>query len=1185
MIPPVQQRVTLDLDRLAETIVRVPDSLRIVRPIRRQADWQVSPALFSGHGAAIDWGKYVKTGAQKAALSQAIAAAKAGGKGAHPVATHLRWMMHAIVGLPTAPFQVWQRLTHLREGQELEPPQSMTAVGDIVTTFFRTPLAKLFVALTAGPNGAVLSALRGLPLLEGAELPVLVPANATRIVTLSSPSMAGVSMSGVAQVHGATGLTIHDYAALDGWQLVDTVGLPAHAPGMPGWAGPQGPGESPGLDPHDAAMGRLATGGAPFGWEDRMDAATAAPAWAAPDAAMLLASLLEEGGLVPSLFDAMHAPMTEQRKHRVPVAIDAVDVGPVTLPPGSADLPTLGIAQLAASTDPFLALALGFGTAVPPPDKAEVEAYARAMADPMMVAAAANTRLPDVDFLVTGAFGDAAHAFRLAAPIPAPPIGLVPFPPTSLTATPAPPDRPAAADAPWSAAATLGWDRVPRNSLYTVASAAGARAGAAGCDPILEARTGGGWHMIAATAGSDANGDQLPRYALRDPGVPLAGATLQQRWGVAQQTAFGLWSRWATAGATLEAPAPQVPVIAALRLEATPGATFADRCPAVAELELLYDWSVRRPATITLRARMYAAATRSAPLPDATLPAGFDRGAGPAGAGPGGEAIVITFDGDVPSATGAHGVTILPLDPDTGAALAGPPGPVRRYRVRVPGLGIDFGLGHAGIAIWAMAVERVAPSRASAWSPPRSCGAADPRPPQIVVPPVHIGSLPDAEGRSHVGLSWNASSPGGRYEVFESDEVTLLAHAGRPEPALGATLAERLAVLKALDIASLRPAFARRDGPPVTGASVDVAMPRGSSVFHAFVVLGVSAGGVESAWPTHESQVQFVHPARALAPPAPWLHGFLRNGQVELRVEPQPGVAPATIELFRTRLPQAAVDVRMMGPPVASVAADGLAPRDIVDHPAPSWRPWWYRAVCRSADDPGRALHGARGAASGGFKLLVPPSGPPPLSGLVVAAAPGGKLDLVFTSALPRQATPLGAHRIAIEGAASAAFAVDALPAGVARLGTDWRWTFARPSAAAFDLLVRVTDPLGRVAEQAIHVPGAVAPAPLPFGPRAQVEQGKVRLTALLPPAAFSAAAAQTLMVELPGADILVADAALASIGSKNKVLAPGVTARRLGVEDGMAGLLLTLPETPGPVRLTLTGGGVSLSREVRVTW
>src|SRR5262249_57944068 len=64
------------------------------------------------------------------------------------------------------------------------------------------------------------------------------------------------------------------------------------------------------------------------------------------------------------------------------------------------------------------------------------------------------------------------------------------------------------------------------------------------------------------------------------------------------------------------------------------------------------------------------------------------------------------------------------------------------------------------------------------------------------------------------------------------------------------TLTQRLVALRATFQANpARRPFTRTSAATVTATSTQVTLPRGTKDIHLFVVLGVSAGGVESGWP------------------------------------------------------------------------------------------------------------------------------------------------------------------------------------------------------------------------------------------------------------------------------------------------------------------------------------------------
>ena len=169
---------------------------------------------------------------------------------------------------------------------------------------------------------------------------------------------------------------------------------------------------------------------------------------------------------------------------------------------------------------------------------------------------------------------------------------------------------------------------------------------------------------------------------------------------------------------------------------------------------------------------------------------------------------------------------------------------------------------------------------------------------------------------------------------------------------------------------SVRQVFTRRNASPlVQTASIDIALPRGSRDIHFFVLIGVNAGNVESAWPTGDeltNQVQrFVAPQVNI--PAPPLLEVRRiatgtpdTWATHVDIRSQPGAQVARFELFRTRVEAAVLSLDAMGPSVATIpdsggdwtmeplqSPDGLSLQRASgpDVPGGSWKRVWYRAV------------------------------------------------------------------------------------------------------------------------------------------------------------------------------------------------------------------------------------------------
>src|SRR6202035_957356 len=88
------------------------------------------------------------------------------------------------------------------------------------------------------------------------------------------------------------------------------------------------------------------------------------------------------------------------------------------------------------------------------------------------------------------------------------------------------------------------------------------------------------------------------------------------------------------------------------------------------------------------------------------------------------------------------------------------------------------------------------------------------------------------------------------YFIYEASETSMLQANGLHEATPAQTLDDRLLVLKnAFHNNPLRAPFTRVNSTLLLGTSKDVTLPRGSTSIHLFVVLGVSAGQVESDWP------------------------------------------------------------------------------------------------------------------------------------------------------------------------------------------------------------------------------------------------------------------------------------------------------------------------------------------------
>ena len=157
---------------------------------------------------------------------------------------------------------------------------------------------------------------------------------------------------------------------------------------------------------------------------------------------------------------------------------------------------------------------------------------------------------------------------------------------------------------------------------------------------------------------------------------------------------------------------------------------------------------------------------------------------------------------------------------------------------------------------------------------------------------------------------------------------------------------------------------------------MDIALPRGSTSIHLYVVLGVSAGQVENAWPSgptpDDSLIAIAAPHIAKpAPPMLKTQRILDNStnpptyKAGLTITARPGPRPTQIDIHRVRVDDAARELDTMGPPIVSLTASTggwvvttasdqtfgtyIASVTGTDAPAGSWKRVWYRATAWTA--------------------------------------------------------------------------------------------------------------------------------------------------------------------------------------------------------------------------------------------
>ncbi len=1094
----------------------------------------LDPDRFILSAAVVDWTLVARR--QGKNVGDIVAKRKIG-----PAVVQLRWILDPKLGLPTQAFQVWQR-DHAAAGTQAVPPvnlQSYAALGGSTVYGWDNPLVFLRgTATPSGTNDMAVIAYSGAPFYS-AVVGMIPLAAVAQPFSLSAPGIASLAVfNGTAS--GLVGFDSDNAANDPAWKPIEIVGLPVD-PAQ--WAGVFGWPKKQGLvnalkAPVDAALDRYNRGAPFYGWDDPIETGHPAPPWIDADPKAMLDAMASD-----VLGDLRTMISTRPPRQQIEFVVNHT----LSMNGGGHDAATsfapISALMLGISSDPQLSLIAGFGTA-----------YDFVSKPSERVAVAVPPKVSPFDFMVTATYekgldgGGAAEEYAAIVCTPGPPFPVLA--PANLTTLLEGLAAPAARDTRYRALVREMWDLVPQNTPFRIASYAAARYGlvpVGGTQALMNPRKkdpNKALQPISATT-SQKVGDSTGQIRATDEtyAVDPGFAPNQLRYAIAHQDLFGQWSTWSNAGVGPMEPPPQnVGLVAASLNTAAPSSGSV--CDATLVLDFSWDWTVRSPKQVNLVGRLYAAAKPGVPPADTSLPAGLAKNF-PSGAG---GLFTVTFNG-ADAGSVVSPATLAYISQDATTLQTTPvivPGP-RRYRLTIPGFKLDFAsAGHVGLALWAQGQENMMPQRAGAWSSaPLITSASDPRPPVIAAEheDVQLASLPDAHGEHRARIAWDPMPGATGYFVYETTESKLRIAAGLGEPLASQTLSERLLDLRnAFHADPKRDPFTRVNSTALTGTSTEVVIPRGSKEIHLYLALGVSAGQVESAWPSlsdPDRRKRFVAFAAPLVvPPSPMrlevsrvalTAGGTTSYRAKLVMRSRSGAPVARVDLYRTRVPEASGELDMMGPPIARITgpdpvwqvqpttgtgpeAQALGTITGQDDPGGSWKRVYYRAVAIAADDLSRGHYGGRSEPTGAMWVVVPPETPPDLSP-ITADWPGGALEAVrftFTSTAPAPDTDLGPHRIRIEvfvvaadGSLRRLFDYPPLPPTSG--GPDGRLSTVPTTAAAapafwreeiaggsrYRLLVNrpnlndtlrvhvlLTDPLGRFSEQ--QPPDSAGGNPLP---------------------------------------------------------------------------------------------------------
>ena len=1052
----------------------------------------------------------------------------------------LRWVLNIALGMPMEPFTVWRRSANRREAAL--PIPNWYRAGDTFWWDGMTEMMRIELDVTTQVTAY------GLPRAD--HDPVVTVTGGPGTIVLQGGPMLGVRLDIPTAVTFARGLSLTTMANGDGWTAIERVGLPL-VPALETASYYDARKQGPMLaltDPLGAAVQRLDRWAPVFGWAPL----AGLPPWVVPDTKRLIAEFGAD--LLPDLVAIMtaHPPpnvdaqRTAERPPR-PLSEFTQMIGTQRYSLGGAGAPraeiiTRPLQALATgvASDTWASLALGFGTGA---ELGERSGRTGVLDDFMVTAPWRGLIKVAMKLAWPWPWGAPPPVFsskevdrELAAIVLSPVLRASPLAPSPLVAAPTYVEGAPKCDAPFASAVKI---ETPRSQLLpgrTTASGYGiARFDKPGAGEyrLRERPKARGWIPVGSMKPARAPEEPADPVLtdglvmLRDSGVarPLTGAALNYQYAVAATDLFGQWSQWSTGWLALGPAGIQVPIVTVTRAQAAAGPGETDPCRVAVSAEIVWDASERS----CLHLRLVVDVFDPFPAPPGPL------GNPPDTPQPGLAAadITIGFDtGGMPTVV-PPGVTVSPLHADETEATAADPFKTddRRYRIAWPAIAVTYGTAkEKAVVVYAQAEERVRPGEWSSWGHAREMVIApNPIPPPVPLPlPPEFplwASLPNAAGLSYAPVEW---SPTGawRYRVYEATEAALLAACGQPGPVLTQGYGDRMQKLFDLhrDISHLAPLKAayRKLGtepilPPVQANGTmrfEALLPRGSSLIHCFVVVGVSETNMISGWPVPDANGRkgffaFVIP-QPLRPPMPEIQARVGSGGMPEITVRCAGATPVTsIRLYRATRPVLARQVGTMTS-IAEIAPNPVSWRETVytDLTAPAgWDRLQYRAVASVEDNPDKAGIAIASPASKAYALLFPPPGPPALALTEVSAQSTASAAIVkVTTDAPRRATPIGDFFLSWvkrekgpepeRGATTLAGIPDFASVGALIASTEaagyiggiLHLRLARTAGAALALAVDLKDPLSRASHVLLDVPEYV-PDPVPVISQFNVER------------------------------------------------------------------------------------------------
>lgn len=934
----------------------------------------------------------------------------------------LRWNMHPAFGFPRKPFNVYRRRGEYKTFKHVFTNQSIDVNGShrINLPGGDVYLTVLHINLQTGQQCTVR------PLnIEGK----VIQYNATTLtstgnVVIKCPFTRGILIEGNGEITHCGIVLQHDLINEKDWELIQIVGLPFNTGniGGMGYDGtPQGFAGSPG-DALLACLQRLSIGEAlALPMPATGDALVPTPAWTPPSPPRYLDYLMNAGNSIARMIekclstsdDLSFFPGQRQPAYVHLETIRGISqAGTGATQDAIVKIPVIAASLLAAGTDSFAALALGFGTT-------DMVSGSRQDNPNVTLSAVAPVRFGNgADYMVTAnyiirpqenfsipLFDELSKTIEFAAlgcEMPMPEI------PNGLEALSMQKNRPRKIDEPCSESVKLRWEKgLTQNAYGIISSYKNGTSKVQNLKHVFQPDCYQVFNTAVAKAVSTqqklADLADADRFIMTLPEEPVPDyGTEQHKYFVTGIDVFGRWSGFRNVLYNAVSPDKQNTGVIRIDLKNTvvdpPATVSVVNCEL--KIEFSWRWADRSPREIQFAGQYY---TPGSVNPVQLMPARFSKSS----ANPIQPVISILFDaaGNPSCAQGV--VSILPVP-------GGTPADLKKYSLVITNMQTTFtgaSPHKAGFALFARALEklRVPVNDFSDWSSePYTCFLPDPRKPATVNIPavVNFTALPDAAKNARGILTWAPAAGALAYHVWEANEVAIRTVIDQPLKNLfpsdssrhlkpvTAPLQERANQLRDIltnaggAYTSIIPLadkyFNRVTKDPLTQPKIELVLPGSSKVLHLFRVSSVNAANIDG----DKSGITFFAVPQLVKPLAPRIElkkrkdetgttpryffdvHVLHGDYAPVRAAEDPVAALDKVkakgfELYRVRRQILISDVGAKGEVykladavdwtdtnVSLLNGDVFKGKKISDEVTPSWRPYCYQAVAVGKNNP-----------------------------------------------------------------------------------------------------------------------------------------------------------------------------------------------------------------------------------------